>query len=1114
MDLKDRILTELQKGRPLKAKAIASALGDVTIKEVNSILYSSLRTRASQNSKYEWSLNEKPKEDRPKDVEQRQKADTPLSKLASYYLDCISKDLDSGISVWASNKYGKPDYIQLNQLLSDDPIAIDKDSNDHLHNKLYKERHALNVNIGYPIYLHRFTAKSGQSFFQVKPVLIQKLNKESFLAGQLELEYESPFVNSEVVGDQEGSSPSELLQDLIFLNQELGLDNVELPPLDEIASRLQMIRGSWQWQEDLDPDRISNLNLSTCNEPGIYNCSAVFLSEGSKYTKGLERELTDLQYVPQDAYSNSVLHKMLQGSIDKVRLEDKVLIEPLQTNEEQRDAIVRGLQSDLTVVTGPPGTGKSQVVSNLIVNAVYEGQKVLFASRNNKAVDVVLHRVNGLSNKPVMLRLGGADKQDDLSRYLTSILATNVNDEDQYNFDEAHQYHTRLLEKVDSLKARYNELIELRNKTDKLEQDLEQLRVALDHDVFENLKKLSNNDVAQLISFGNEFGAAIDRADKSKWSFLKKVFSFLFIEERTKEFRQFISGCSNTLQKLHIDMPAFSADKLIEQARNLFNDVKVRIAEVTQISHYTVSLKELSESESLYDLTNKEKEIVDEISHNSSRLWQLWLHLLSSRLSQQERQLIGDYLAVLDLIVKSNNENTQVAKGVWAKYYSLLPKITNILSCWAVTSLSVRSKVPFTSGFFDLLIIDEASQCDIASAIPLFYRAKRAVIIGDDKQLTFITKISTKEDHQLIEKHELTEDYLTWSYSTTSVFRLSAALCHGENIIELKDHHRSHADIISYSNKYFYNGNLRIATNYSNLNGVPNEPALRWIDVKGKVVRPTNGGSLNEAEARKVVEELRRLLHTGYQGTIGVVSPFRAQATRIRDIVFSDPDLSDRLLNKEFLADTVHKFQGDERDLMLFSPVVSAGIGKGSELFLSRTGNLFNVAITRAKAGLIVIGDRTACINSSVDHFSKFADHVNSVQEQTLQSTESEKIDFGFRYPQVASTDIVSDWEKLLYTTLYKHGIRTQPQYKIDKYSLDLALIIGERKLDIEVDGEAYHRSWNGELLRRDKIRNKRLIELGWDVQRFWVYEIRDNINNCIVRIEKWIEKVNQEIEN
>ncbi|MDD7321021.1 MAG: DUF559 domain-containing protein [Firmicutes bacterium] len=111
------------------------------------------------------------------------------------------------------------------------------------------------------------------------------------------------------------------------------------------------------------------------------------------------------------------------------------------------------------------------------------------------------------------------------------------------------------------------------------------------------------------------------------------------------------------------------------------------------------------------------------------------------------------------------------------------------------------------------------------------------------------------------------------------------------------------------------------------------------------------------------------------------------------------------------------------------------------------------------------------------------------------------------QYPKVSNDDQVSDWEKLFYAKLFKAGIVTIPQYPIDKYKLDLAIISGESKLDIEVDGIMYHQTWDGELCYRDQLRNQRLYELGWDVIRFWVPDIRDNMSACIQKIADWMDK-------
>ena len=114
----------------------------------------------------------------------------------------------------------------------------------------------------------------------------------------------------------------------------------------------------------------------------------------------------------------------------------------------------------------------------------------------------------------------------------------------------------------------------------------------------------------------------------------------------------------------------------------------------------------------------------------------------------------------------------------------------------------------------------------------------------------------------------------------------------------------------------------------------------------------------------------------------------------------------------------------------------------------------------------------------------------------------------GFEYPAVARQELVSDWERAFYPHLVQAGYRPIPQFGIDNYLLDFALLRPNgRKLDIEIDGEKYHKDWDGELIRRDQLRNLRLIEMGWDILRLWVYEVRDSLPDCVMRVKRWAEE-------
>jgi very-short-patch-repair endonuclease len=1115
MDLSDRIISILEEEPGQRAKLIAEKLG-VDKKEINNLLHGRLQQKVWKDKSYRWYLNDYEKESSDNyKYEKKSSSDTPLKRLCKYYIDCLSHDDEQGVSAFASNQYGDLDYVELDTfpLASEDefnPFATDEVKK--LWSRIKRDKSRLTLFLGYPTRLRWHKAKhSGWQGFFVEPIFLFQFEIDPSRYNAFpELSSDLPIINFKALKPLTEGGSTNILEEVIALASELGFDNDydDLPDNDEFLQKLQEIRTEWDWLEDINPYELNtNPPLSHLEKQGIYN-RAIFISgEKSPYTHGLEIELKALSELSEDKYQNTALGRWINDIPDDKEEDGRhsvALLEVFQMNNEERVAVRNSLTRELTVITGPPGTGKSQVVTNLLINAAWNGIKVLFASKNNKAVDVVEERVNGIGTRPILLRLGSNEYQGKLAEYLVHLLSATTTNDDQIEYDEFFQNHKSLLQNFQEINSQLMKNIDARNCVDESEKVISKCRDEFGNEKFNDLRSM-DIETAELDI--KSLQNALLACHRKKQNLFVRLF-WLFISK--KRFQKLLEASERIIylsNDFALNTPSEGPNKEnLSLWVNFCIDLKDRMEKAKKINKYFKDLESFLSQPTFEDLAVKQLNLIERMSDNSTRLWQQWIKLQPQRLKNEDKKLINDYAAILQLMVRSKRK---IDSKVYRQYIKLVPKVSNLLPCWAVTSLSARNKVPFEPGYFDILVIDEASQCDIASAMPLLYRAKHAVIIGDPNQLSHISSISYTKDTQLQEKHNIVENFASWMYSVNSLYKLASGLTRSDDIISLLDHHRSHADIIEFSNRFFYGGNLRIATRYNNLRLVDDgKPTVRWTDIKGKVRRPLTGGAINEIEAKSILKEIENLIMIrNYEGTVGVVSPFRAQANYIRELVFQNESLSNRLMRANFLVDTVHKFQGDERDVMFFSPVVSEGIGNGPLLFLKRTGNLFNVAITRARSMLHVIGDKKASLGSGVDYLSKFVSYTSEAGEHHTEDTRPEKMDYGPEYPTVSNPERVSEWERYFYSAIYTAGIRPIPQFNVEQYVLDFALFSNERKLNIEIDGERYHRNWNGEICRRDQIRNQRLIELGWNVKRYWVYEVRDELEKCVNWVKTWLSQ-------
>jgi very-short-patch-repair endonuclease len=1107
MDPTSTIRQLLARTPGLKAQQIATELG-LDRSQVVTLLHGPLSAEAVQDSDYRWWPAARGPE--PATGEGGAAAAEPrsfLNNLCRYYLECLSRESGSGISIPIADTAG---YVALDALpfapQGSAPLRTGR-AVKKLLQKVRRERGQLTLYLGYAVRL-RTVSQRNEEETRIEPVLLYPI-EETPDEGSTPLRPASgiPLFNLEVLKSLPAADSGNLIDEAIQLSEELGLANPEddLPPWDEIMLRLQRCRPDWGWREDLNPYALSSgTPLNELPPSGIYNRAVLLAGTRSPFTYGLEVELRKLAQLDDASVRDTALGLWLRGeNLATPPPEDRPILEVLPLNTEQRQAVVQGLGAPLTVVTGPPGTGKSQVVTSLLANLAWQGGSGLFSSKNNHAVDVVETRVNELGSWPLLLRLGKEEHHTRIAQHLTAGLAASAGADDTARYGWLLRAHEQDRVRFTAIQREIAAVVSLRNAVDELERAAEPARALFGEERFAGLRSLG---VEELRPHLETLTGALHAAREAGQPAMVRL---LWESMKSRRFERVGAVAAAALPdagQLGIAPPAAPPG---EQTLDAWEEFRGALADrlewAARVFAYGQAFDRLRAARPLEQLAGELTRVANESASNSLELWQCWLRLWPSRWNPDQRKLLSEYVSLLQMIASGNRYDEGAGRKVFRRYYSLFPRVAKILPCWAVTSLSARGRLPVTAGIFDLVVIDEASQCDIASALPLLYRARRAVIIGDPLQLQHVSTVAPQQDRLMLAAHGLAEGRAAWAYSVNSLFDLARSLCRHEDIVNLRDHHRSHRDIIAFSNRHFYRGSLRIATDHESLKRTPGAgPVVRWLEVRGKVVRPPGGGALNVPEAEAVVAEVRKLAVEGeYGGAIGVVTPFRAQANRIRALIHQDNDLSHRLAALQFVVDTVHGFQGDERDVIFFSPVVSRGVNESTLRFLKNHGNLFNVAITRARSELVVVGDRQAALDSGVGYLASFAEYAHSLASHETRVNATGEL--GAEYPPVADPALVSDWERTFYTALYGAGLRPIPQYEEAPYTLDFALFDGERKLDLEVDGENYHRNWDGELCRRDQLRSQRLRDLGWEILRFWVYEIRDDCEGCLRRVHAWM---------
>ena len=794
----------------------------------------------------------------------------------------------------------------------------------------------------------------------------------------------------------------------------------------------------------------------------LVNKAILYFGERTDITHNLIVELRQLKKKPLDDLAATSLLLILTGELltKTMNKTTKPLLEIFSLNPSQHNAVHQALTQPLTIITGPPGTGKSQVVLNIIANAVYQNKTILFASKNNKAVDVVIEKLNATLPHKLIVRMGHQAHRRNTKTELIQLMAQQ--------FSKIYVPETLLSElrttesKIEALQNQLRTMTALNESIQNAQSTIETLQEQLPTDLLPQhaQMKLPTIDPYKL------------QQDITKYFQNKGLLHHLNQRKHQQKQEPCFSKYYDTLPELlqkYLQNTISNKNTPLDTALQWILTVKkIELAteEIQGVKNRLLLLP-------TYDSIKKQLTTFHEKHITLSRplFEQHWINTLAEK-TPENKHCITAYFSASEQLESYIGDQT-VFKQLYAEQVRTLQKILTFLPVWVVTNLSAKHSFPLKNNLFELLIIDEASQCDIASALPLFYRAKHVVIIGDPHQLRHISLLTEVQDRTMATAHDLTEEWFTeFAYTKHSLYDLAEHIAkeNHEQPVLLNEHYRCHPDIISFSNDHYYGHKLTIATDETRLLQHSSiSTRIRWHHVKGKTLHTKSPS--NKEEAEKVVEEVLKILGTtpSLNASVGIVTLFRAQTEMISEKLQLFKDVYDT----EIVIGTAHRFQGDEKDIIVFSPAVSENVRPGTLHWIQTTSQLLNVAVTRARSLLIVVGDHDACIQTA-GPLKQLAEYIDTKTQ----------VNVGFDAPH----------KQQFYVELQKHSISVLPHYWVTgnkPFQIDFAFFVNGSRYAILIDDNHTRKNM------------KQLKTGGWKIRRFQEQDVLNKPSEAIEEIKR-----------
>jgi very-short-patch-repair endonuclease len=776
---------------------------------------------------------------------------------------------------------------------------------------------------------------------------------------------------------------------------ESGLDQSDVAVVEEILRAAGDVPVA-----DLVSEAVAALGLEAedmtqpPHEPiatsGLQNVVLLEQLEGTPYTVNLQRELTALRERTDWPMTAAAALLRDLGSTDTPPPD--VVAAPLPLNDSQLDAVLAST-SPVTVVTGPPGTGKSQVVAGIAATCWQAGRAFLVTSTNNAAVDVAVARLQDI-HPALVLRSGNQQVRERLAAIAADLLkqppGAGPGREDSQRLRQAF---TRLSDLRTRSTARSTAQVRLLAALVALERATEGVLL----DPHEQPESDATDQVQRVLRLTR-----------------KPILSW---------WRR---------RRLRKPAAALGVRVSAEPAR-----IHAWAKAWLEAASATAALKALGPLEAADD--------VDAVVG----AWQ------SASEDVLRRQASYALLAGRGTLQRLADNRPRPGTRTLVE-----PADLTALPGWATTALSAARTLPLQAGVIDTLILDEASQCSLAHVLPLAYRARRVVALGDPNQLTPVVTLTTEAEARAarsagLDVGALVVDRLSFRESSAfDAFARSAGRVH-----LLDEHYRCHPAIAGWFNREFYGGTLTVLTTVDpdSRRGIEAHP------VHGSSQRPSGGSWTNPDEAQRVCELAIELAVDGC--SLGVVTPFRAQAHLIR-AALTEQQGQEWMARHDVAVATAHRFQGGERDVVLFSAVVAPDMPIRSAQWIEANRNLVNVGASRARRLLVLVGHPDAATAHDLPTLgSLWAASATSVVDDAVIDGE------------------LTEPERRFWRAFDDALGTITPRQRVEGYDVDFAWMAPwGMTVDIEIDDDRPDGTPRSR--RRDIERDRVLNRVGWQVVR------------------------------